>query len=132
MLIESARVGVALHGDQAAHVGGATHVFIDDLADARLFLHRRSRGVLTRVEPGVGRPLMSLQAGRQHGQFRQNLHGAGAFIPLRVALECHHEYLSTHRLALTTQGGIYPLLLVWSTGSLPVVLHAVAITLRRG
>ena len=59
LLVESAQVGVVLHGDQGGQVEGATQVFIAGLADARFFLHRRSRGVLTRVEPGVSHPLTS-------------------------------------------------------------------------
>ena len=51
-LVESAQVGVVLHGDQGGHVEGSPQVFIAGLRDADLLMHRCAGGILARIEAG--------------------------------------------------------------------------------
>src|SRR5271157_1501629 len=86
MLVEGAQVRVVLDGDQGGHEESMTQVLITCLANTRLLMHGGPRGVLARVESGVGYPLASLQIGCQHAQLPQELHGAG-FTDPRHAVE---------------------------------------------
>jgi hypothetical protein len=40
-------------------------------------MHGGARGVLPRIETGIGHPLASIEIRRQRAQFPQELHGAG-------------------------------------------------------
>ena len=86
MLIEGAQVRVVLDGHQSRHEKGMTQMFIAWFANTRLLMYRGSRGVLARIQSGVGHPLAGIEVGRQYAELPQQLHGAG-FADPRDAIE---------------------------------------------
>lgn len=75
--VESAQVGLMADGDQGGHVEGATQVAVTGFADAGFLVHGAAGGVLAGVEAGLGDPLADVQVGREQGELRQDLQGAG-------------------------------------------------------